>query len=104
MIHIDRARWNIAPISPKWLLRHVRIEADSQRHPVMLSIASDLGVPIRNDARDFDLRLPAVSHARLPHAQHGRPLQTKRPPGRTPIPGDFLGVHVFCKAYLASRA
>ena len=74
MIHIDRAVWNIAPlISSKWLLRHVRIEAGSQRRPVMLSMASGLSVPIHNDARSRDLRLPAVSRVRLPHAQHSLP-------------------------------
>lgn len=32
----------------------------------MLSMASGLGVPIHNDARDPDLRLPAVSRVRVP--------------------------------------
>lgn len=74
MMHINRAVWNIAPrISSKWLLRHVRIDAGSQRHPVMLSMASGLSVPIHNDARNRDLRLPAASRVRLPHAQHSLP-------------------------------
>ena len=45
----------------------------------MLSIASDLGVPIHNDARDRDLRLPAVSRVRLPMPSMAAPSKRKHP-------------------------
>lgn len=61
----------------------------------MLSMASGLSVPIHNDARNRDLRLPAVSRVRLPRAQHNLPPNrlVRQEPFSHGLPGDAGMAH-----------
>ena len=56
----------------------------------MLSMASGLSVPIHNDACNRNLRLPAASRVRLPHAQHSLPPDrlVRQEPSSHGLPGD----------------
>lgn len=61
----------------------------------MLSMASGLSVSIHNDARNRDLRLPAVSRVRLPHAQHSLPPDrlVRQEPSSHGLPEDAEMAH-----------
>ena len=61
----------------------------------MLSMASGLSVSIHNDARNRDLRLPAASRVRLPHAQHSLPPDrlVRQEPSSHGLPGDAGMAH-----------
>ena len=70
------------------------------RHPVMLSMASGLSVPIHNDARNRDLRLPAASRVRLPHTQHSLPPDrlVRQEPSSHGLPEDAGMAHGVSRA------
>ena len=65
------------------------------RHAAMLSMASGLSVPIHNDARNRDFRLPAASRVRLPHAQHSLPPDrlVRQEPSSHRLPKDAEMAH-----------